>query len=697
MRLTLRTLLAYLDDTLEPAEAKLIGQKVAESDTARELIARIREVTRRRRITTPAASANDKAGPTENEIAEYLDNELTPERLAEVEQLALASDVHLAEIAACHQILTVVLGEPAVVPPTAYRRMYGLRKSPESNPQHSPPVRREKEEGLPEGKEVDETLRLGLPALHRASWANGMILAGGAVCVLVLLAVAIWMVLPASMFERDVDHRAEAPTTGTSRPLISAPAKKDTSSTKITSDTAAKKDNTVKDTTPKPEDPVLPKDKTPPVKPKHPEDEGPTPPNKGMRDVGQFEPIKDVPAVLLQKKTPDAKLWTRLMRTNDPATSRVITNTPLLSLPGYRSIVKLDSGAQLILWGNVPEICPIPEAYESLVTLHPSDEFDLDLTLTKGRIVVVNNKDQPFKMRLRFANPGKPEKNEIWDITLLERGTEVLINLWGSLPPGKQFYPKKDDIRRIPPNEFVLLLVMSGSIDFKLDLQPPFKMEPPPKDPLLQWDSQTGRLKPFPSTSVPFWAQALPPNTKEFPIDVKTRQEVLDALDSLARELSGPNLETGFVAAMKSNNTHQRRLVVRARGAMGDLPSVIQALSDKEPQARHAAIETMRAYISSGRENDYELFEELKQVLDPASAETAITLLHRPVPDENFQDVLVKYLTHNKVEIRELAHDLLLLLFPAGKEIGYNATAPLAQVQAAAAQWDALVKKSRGK
>src|SRR5437870_2543537 len=94
MRLTLRTLLAYLDDTLEPAEAKLIGQKVAESDTARELIARIREITRQRRITTPAASPGTKVDP--NTIAVYLDNELTTDALAEVEQLALASDVHLA-------------------------------------------------------------------------------------------------------------------------------------------------------------------------------------------------------------------------------------------------------------------------------------------------------------------------------------------------------------------------------------------------------------------------------------------------------------------------------------------------------------------------------------------------------------------------------------------------------------------------
>jgi hypothetical protein len=48
VRLTLRTLLAYLDDTLEPIEIKTIGKKVAESNAAQVLIARIKQVTRRK-------------------------------------------------------------------------------------------------------------------------------------------------------------------------------------------------------------------------------------------------------------------------------------------------------------------------------------------------------------------------------------------------------------------------------------------------------------------------------------------------------------------------------------------------------------------------------------------------------------------------------------------------------------------------
>src|SRR5882672_1742077 len=127
MRLTLRTLLAYLDDTLEPGEIKQIGQKVAESDAAQELVARIKQVTRRRRLTTPPDGAPDQRFDP-NRVAAYLDNDLTAEEIAELEKICLESDVHLAEIAADHQILTLVLGEPALVPPTARRRMYALSK-----------------------------------------------------------------------------------------------------------------------------------------------------------------------------------------------------------------------------------------------------------------------------------------------------------------------------------------------------------------------------------------------------------------------------------------------------------------------------------------------------------------------------------------------------------------------------------------
>ena len=122
MRLTLRTLLAYLDDRLLPANAKELGQKIAKSPFATELVERIREVKRRRRLAMP-----DKPVVMidANLIAEYLDDQLTPELVARIEKEVLASDAMLAEVASAHEILGL-LSDPVTVEPRLRDRLYAL-------------------------------------------------------------------------------------------------------------------------------------------------------------------------------------------------------------------------------------------------------------------------------------------------------------------------------------------------------------------------------------------------------------------------------------------------------------------------------------------------------------------------------------------------------------------------------------------
>lgn len=129
MRLTLRTMLAYLDHVLEPEDAKDLAKKIEESQFASDLMHRIQNVLKLLRLGAPRIDGRGM-GADANTVAEYLDNTMPAERVADLERICLESDVHLAEVAAAHQILALVLGEPVKVESRLYDRVYAL-------PQHA--------------------------------------------------------------------------------------------------------------------------------------------------------------------------------------------------------------------------------------------------------------------------------------------------------------------------------------------------------------------------------------------------------------------------------------------------------------------------------------------------------------------------------------------------------------------------------
>lgn len=128
MKLSLRYLLAYLDDILNPADTAEVSRLLKEDRPAEELVQRIGDVVRKRRVSAPDPF-DETPGKDANDVAEYLDNLLSPEEIRQFEQHCLDSDELLAEAAVSHQILTLVLGGAGNVPASTRKQLEKIANS----------------------------------------------------------------------------------------------------------------------------------------------------------------------------------------------------------------------------------------------------------------------------------------------------------------------------------------------------------------------------------------------------------------------------------------------------------------------------------------------------------------------------------------------------------------------------------------
>jgi hypothetical protein len=713
MRLTLRTLLAYLDDTLDATEIKGIGQKVAESDAAQELIARIKQVTRRRRLTTPPLSGpNARFDP--NDVGEYLDNELSADKVAELEKLALESDVHLAEIAACHQILTLVLGEPALVPPTARTRMYALVHG--GGKVTAAPKPAQPAKTATAGEEED---LLGLPIL-RHGWLRWVLPVAG-VFLLVAIGLAVWQILPDQAGPKQPGNGKSggelAITNAGDKDKGEADKdkKREKEPNKDGSQEAGKdKDNKDKDKKEKEEQPKKgsgkKRDKAPKRQSETEEEE--TPPAGEGTVERAAAPSTDRAVVATYRGAPDGLPSVLVHQpAEDEPSKRVkprgsIYSTDLLvSLPGYMSDLVTRKGAGLLLRGNLPEFAVHPNMtflMESAVVLHKSDRFALDLTLLRGRVFLSNQaRDGPVAVRLRF-------EREVWDLTLQEPGTEVGVDLL-------KHYSRDINYRDgEPPRAELELSVLKGRADLRYDYQT-HHLQAPPGPARFHWDNFEKANGPIDLKGVPAIWSRKPALDKT--MDPQLAKEMTVALRGLAGRLEGKDLGVALKEGVEREESTQaaRLLSIYGMAAIDEMGDLLDRLEDTDAnhwRDRQAAIFCLRRWISRSAQQGRLLYHADKKsgartglLVDrkyrSSEAQTLFDLLHdfsvEDARNRDTYDALARYLESPKVAIAELAYwHLLRLTFGSKVKLPlFNGAAPPEDRKRAADQVHDLVKNGK--
>jgi len=719
VRLTLRTLLAYLDDTLEPAETKVIGQKVAESDAAQELIARIKQVTRRRRLTTPPATGPNSFEP--NTVADYLDNTLPPEQVSEVEKVCLESDVHLAEIAAAHQIPTLVLGQPALVPPTAKQRMYALvhgRKAARPRAAATAATANGAAAADADARaEEDETLLLGLP-LYRRQAAMRWLLPLAALLLIAVIGLAIWQAMPnfgngTPVAQNNDDNSSPAPppppdsgrepqstgkegNTGTPPSGGTPNGNGGSGSGSSGASTGTSIGGTLggpgSGTPPQPNGPH------PVVRPDKPSTE--------RQEVGRYAPQMGIPSVLVSR-TVASDDW-HIVKSDRKSEGKVFSTDLLVSLPGYKSDVRLDSGVGLMLWGSTYEF--LSAFLESAVVLHaPPKGLDADLTLDRGAVLLTNHNDKKAEVRVRFLD-------QVWDMTLEDPDTEVGVALLSRhvLPFGSDAPPRADG--------FLLIRKGRASVHIR-----PW-VDYPPLEParegrknvplVIFWDSDTkGAQRPVPVPPNPQLQMLVgvfdDPQKRPNALPREVQDRIADtqaALDGVSKQLSGPGkIETMLVVMLQPGETKLLNavLAVRALGALDAIADLIDLLDNNQgpPILRGEAISTLRHWIGRNATQEERLYDPktmsgyLTKGGKFRASEAAIImeLLHTPSDEQlNSPDTwayLIDKLKHDKLAIRELAFFHLRRWVPEWTEqkLAYNPTDSKEALQAAFKRWKAFI------
>lgn len=365
-----------------------------------------------------------------------------------------------------------------------------------------------------------------------------------------------------------------------------------------------------------------------------------------------------------------------------PAQSTMRAGDLLFGLPG--AVVQTGKDAvRLTFQADLDRNSPYP-ILESAVLLHDSPDVDLDFTLDRGRVDVLNiKKEGSARVRIRFHN-------QKWEATLAEPGARLALELYGRWPKGTHFTlePGPQDV----PAAELVLLVLHGHIDLKHGSSQ-HAMWAPPGPALLHWDN-SGQAEEVPERldALPAWA-----NEKE------STSERAKSIRKLLEEFRTQVLKTSLRQAVETFSTSEdaqhRALAVIVMGATDDGDGMYKVLTEtKYPDTWDRAVVVVRNLLGRKPGMDQLLYKRMVEhrKIPPTQASTILELLHSFGDDDLAQPepfrMLVHYLDHDSFAIRGLANWHLIRLVPAGQKFAFNPLAPKKERDKARDQWKSLIE-----
>ncbi len=348
------------------------------------------------------------------------------------------------------------------------------------------------------------------------------------------------------------------------------------------------------------------------------------------------------------------------------------------------AVDSLDGAVRLIVVGDVDGRAPLP-ILETAFVLHQPKDADLDVTLERGRIRLVNlKKAGAARIKLRVHDVEGV-------VTLEEPGATLSTEIYGRWPRGVPFrmQPKPGE----EPAISFTFLAIKGNIDLKGPRRE-IKLKAPPGlamldgDTLADQEAAAGYLQ-----ELPVWA---PEHLSDMG-STELGKKKLERMAQFRTLATDKGLDAALDQFLASDNPLERRYAVLLLVAMDNMQRLGEVLRQTTHQdVWDTAIIALRNWIGRGPGQDQKLYKRLTENAGyaPREAEAVLELLHSFSSEElshpETYQMLISYLGSERPTLRQLAYWHLYRLMPAGRSIGYDPMAPKEKRDAAIKEWRKL-------